>query len=69
MGADVTTRIYPGMGHLVNDDEIALDASSSDDDYGPSLPPAPGSAAETAFLAEQAREVEARKAARKDAKL
>ena len=22
MGADVTTRIYPGMGHLVNDDEI-----------------------------------------------
>ena len=24
MGADVTLRIYPGMGHLVNDDEIAL---------------------------------------------
>ena len=23
MGAVVTTRIYPGMGHLVNDDEIA----------------------------------------------
>jgi predicted esterase len=23
MGARVTTRIYPGMGHLVNDDEIA----------------------------------------------
>jgi len=23
MGADVTTRIYPGMDHLVNDDEIA----------------------------------------------
>ena len=23
MGADVTLRIYPGMGHLVNDDEIA----------------------------------------------
>ncbi|MEO7192096.1 MAG: dienelactone hydrolase family protein [Vicinamibacterales bacterium] len=22
MGADVTTRIYPGMGHTVNDDEI-----------------------------------------------
>ena len=22
MGADVTTRIYPGMGHLVNEDEI-----------------------------------------------
>lgn len=33
MGADVTKRIYPGMGHLVNDDEIAfargiLDAAS-----------------------------------------
>lgn len=24
MGADVTCRIYPGMGHLVNDDEIAF---------------------------------------------
>ena len=24
MGAEVTTRIYPGMGHLVNDDEIAF---------------------------------------------
>lgn len=23
-GADVTERIYPGMGHLVNDDEIAF---------------------------------------------
>jgi predicted esterase len=23
MGAEVTLRIYPGMGHLVNDDEIA----------------------------------------------
>ena len=23
MGATVTTKIYPGMGHLVNDDEIA----------------------------------------------
>ena len=23
LGAKVTTRIYPGMGHLVNDDEIA----------------------------------------------
>jgi predicted esterase len=23
MGAQVTMRIYPGMGHLVNDDEIA----------------------------------------------
>jgi predicted esterase len=24
MGAAVTTRIYPGMGHLVNDDEIGF---------------------------------------------
>jgi predicted esterase len=24
MGASVTTRIYPGMGHLVSDDEIAM---------------------------------------------
>jgi len=24
MGADVTMRIYPGMGHLVNEDEIAF---------------------------------------------
>jgi phospholipase/carboxylesterase len=24
MGADVTVRIYPGMGHLVNDDEIGF---------------------------------------------
>jgi predicted esterase len=24
MGADVTARLYPGMGHLVNDDEIAF---------------------------------------------
>ena len=23
MGATVTTKIYPGMGHLVSDDEIA----------------------------------------------
>lgn len=22
MGADVTTRLYPGMGHIVNDDEV-----------------------------------------------
>ena len=34
LGADVTLRIYPGMGHVVNDDEIAwakdlLDAVSS----------------------------------------
>jgi predicted esterase len=24
MGATVTERIYPGMGHLVNEDEIAF---------------------------------------------
>jgi predicted esterase len=24
LGADVTLRIYPGMGHVVNDDEIAF---------------------------------------------
>ena len=24
MGATVTERIYPGMGHIVNDDEIAF---------------------------------------------
>jgi phospholipase/carboxylesterase len=24
MGADVTTRIYPGMGHLVSDDEVSF---------------------------------------------
>ncbi len=24
MGADVTKRIYPGMGHVINDDEIAF---------------------------------------------
>jgi predicted esterase len=24
MGASVTTRIYPGMGHLVNDDEVSF---------------------------------------------
>jgi len=24
MGAVVTERIYPGMGHVVNDDEIAF---------------------------------------------
>jgi predicted esterase len=24
MGAQVTTRIYPGMGHLVNEDEIGM---------------------------------------------
>ena len=24
MGASVTTRIYPGMGHLINDDELAF---------------------------------------------
>ena len=24
MGADVTERIYPGMGHVVNDEEIEV---------------------------------------------
>ena len=27
LGADVTKRIYPGMGHLVNEDEIGVAAS------------------------------------------
>ena len=31
MGAHVTTRIYPGMGHLVNDDEIAVAQQLLDD--------------------------------------
>ena len=30
MGATVTTRIYPGMGHVVNDDEIACAQSVLD---------------------------------------
>jgi predicted esterase len=30
MRADVTTRIYPGMGHLVNDDEMAFAQSMLD---------------------------------------
>jgi len=31
MGARVTRRLYPGMGHLVNDDEIAFVRSVVDD--------------------------------------
>jgi phospholipase/carboxylesterase len=31
MGAAVTVRIYPGMGHLVNDDEIAVAQGMLDD--------------------------------------
>jgi predicted esterase len=31
MGADVTARLYPGMGHLVNDDEIAFARSVMDE--------------------------------------
>jgi predicted esterase len=31
MGAAVTERIYPGMGHLVNDDEIACGQAIMDD--------------------------------------
>ena len=45
LGADVTTRIYPGMGHVVSDDEIAfaqemLDAvsGSGGDDSGSRFP-------------------------------
>lgn len=30
LGADVTLRIYPGMGHVVNDDEIAFARSVLD---------------------------------------
>lgn len=45
------------------------DSSSDDDDYGPSLPPAPGSAAEAALLRQQAEErSEARTAAQAPAK-
>jgi len=39
MGAAVTKRIYPGMGHLVNDDEIAF-AQGIMDVVRESLPPA-----------------------------
>jgi predicted esterase len=39
MGAKVTKRIYPGMGHLVNDDEIAF-AQTIMDAVRDSLPPA-----------------------------
>jgi predicted esterase len=31
MGASVTKRIYPGMGHVVNDDEIAFARGLLDD--------------------------------------
>jgi predicted esterase len=31
LGADVTLRIYPGMGHVVNDDEIAFARGLLDD--------------------------------------
>jgi predicted esterase len=37
MGASVTTRIYPGMGHVVNDDEIARAQAILD---GVAAPPA-----------------------------
>ncbi len=44
MGATVTDRIYPGMGHLVNDDEIAFTRSLMEavlprTDSGPTRPP------------------------------
>lgn len=35
MGAQVTLRIYPGMGHLVNDDEIAFAQQMLDAVAGP----------------------------------
>jgi predicted esterase len=35
MGARVTTRLYPGMGHLVNQDEIAFAQSIFDQALGP----------------------------------
>jgi predicted esterase len=35
MGAQVTERIYPGMGHLVNDDEIQFARSVMDSIPGP----------------------------------
>lgn len=35
MGAEVTLRIYPGMGHLVNDDEIAFAQQMLDAVAGP----------------------------------
>jgi phospholipase/carboxylesterase len=31
LGADVTRRLYPGMGHLVNDEEIAFVQQTMDD--------------------------------------
>lgn len=34
MGADVTKRIYPGMGHVVNEDEIAFTRSVMDELLG-----------------------------------
>src|SRR5262245_31780828 len=39
MGADVTTRIYPGMGHVVNDDEIAAAQTILDRVVGPAVQP------------------------------
>jgi predicted esterase len=35
MGADVVTRLYPGMGHLVNDDEISEARRILDRTFGP----------------------------------
>ncbi|KAI9047613.1 hypothetical protein LZ554_008326 [Drepanopeziza brunnea f. sp. 'monogermtubi'] len=43
-------------------------SSDSDDDFGPSLPPAPGSAAETAMFAQQKEEAERSAAAAASAK-
>jgi predicted esterase len=30
LGAEVTLRLYPGMGHLVNDDELSVARSLMD---------------------------------------
>jgi hypothetical protein len=35
MGAEVTARLYPGMGHLVNADEIAVARAILDRLAGP----------------------------------
>jgi hypothetical protein len=39
MGADVTERIYPGMGHLVSDEEIAFAQQILDRATGSMGPP------------------------------
>jgi predicted esterase len=41
MGADVTERIYPGMGHLVSDEEIAFAQGILDRAAGSAAPGSP----------------------------